>query len=75
MVYISKSKYCKGNGLFTVKAVKKDFPLTAYPGLIWELGDKNLPKDTSYQVLIPGTKFVIDAGTMVDDPLLSVDVI
>jgi len=68
VVYISKSRYCKGNGLFTVKTVKKDFPLTAYPGLVWELTDKNLPKDNSYQTLIPGTKLVIDAGTMIDDP-------
>ena len=67
VVVVGKSKYCKGDGLFLVKAVKKVAPLTAYPGLVWELDDKNLPKDNSYQNLIPGTRLVVDAATMIDE--------
>ena len=69
VVVVGKSKYCKGDGLFLVKVVKKGAPLTAYPGLVWELDDKNLPKDNCYQVLIsiPGTRLVVDAATMIDE--------
>ena len=66
MVMVSDmSNYCKGRGLFLAKAVKIGAPITAYPGLVWGLDDHNLPKDNSYQILIPGTNFVIDAGNMI----------
>ena len=67
VVFIGKSKYCKGDGLFLVKACKKGAPLTAYPGLVWELVDKNLPKDNTYHVLIPNTGLLVDASTMIDE--------
>ena len=59
------SKFCKGNGLVLAKPVKFDCPVAAYPGLVWDLNSPNIPKDNSYQVLIPGTGLIIDAGTMV----------
>lgn len=42
--------------------VEKNFPVTIYGGRRWKIDDPRRPKDNTYQMQIPGTKWVLDAS-------------
>ena len=59
---VDQSEVCSGLGVWTVRVVESHMPVTIYGGLLWKLDDPKRPKDNTYQMLIPGTKWVLDAS-------------
>jgi len=60
---VAPSKEVPGKlGTFTSQMVEANVFITVYAGKVYALDDPNLPKDKTYQQIIPGTKRVIDAS-------------
>ena len=50
------------NGTYTTRQIEMNIYFIVYGGRVFALDDPNLPKDNTYQMLIPGTNSVIDAS-------------
>ena len=63
VTHVAPSKEVSGElGTFTSQNVEANVYITVYAGKVYALDDPSLPKDKTYQQIIPGTKRVIDAS-------------